>query len=101
MSILACRNCGTEFSPKTKRQVFCQSRCNYQFRDRQPRKKAYESSSGRSDSDAARHHAKYRAAVDDGTIPGAWLSRWAEHGKGEDATCTAPGCDRVMFSKLF
>lgn len=101
MSILACRNCGTEFSPKTKRQVFCQSRCNYQFRDRQPRKKAYESSAGRRDSDATRHHAKYRAAVDDGTIPGAWLSRWAEHGKGEDATCTAPGCDRVMFSKLF
>lgn len=95
-----CVECGDSFEG-TERSKYCTPLCKSRFKERARVSSGYYQHPDVRARVNATKRREYRRAIDDGKASGAWLSRWAEHGKGEDATCTAPGCDRVMFSKLF
>lgn len=98
--IKTCIECCEAFMG-TSASAMCSAKCRGRVGHKQKIASGYYKTPAVRARQAAYQRAKYRKDIDDGKASGERLAKWAEHGKGEDATCTAAGCDRVMFSKLF
>lgn len=98
--VRVCVECGEVFEG-TRAAKYCTQLCKSRVQDRAKVASGYYQRPEVRARVNATSRRKYRRDIADGKESGSWLSRWAEHGKGEDATCTAPDCDRAMFSKLF
>lgn len=98
--VRVCVECGEVFEG-TRAAKTCSQKCRGRVGHKQKMASGYYQKPEVKARQAAYQRGKYRADIADGKESGERLAKWAVHGKGEDATCTATGCDRVMFSKLF